>query len=340
MNPQWIEDLVQGRKILYLSERDVLDLGVYDFAAAAGLITHVFLLHHRNKVLMPRSEYLTYPGRSKYDRVICLLGYIGSPEECTGIKIISSSLDNGRLDLPRASGLLVLCDSSTQRPYCIMEASHVSATRTAAVTATALRYVRPSCLNVVAILGCGMLALTHLRMWTELFPETVVKFALFDLDSAKARSAAAWGRGLGLHIQVCETGEEAIRQADVIIPATTAERAWINSEWLKPGSVFVVVSLLDAELDVFRHADWIVVDDESLCRQERRPLHILDEQNELDALKVVTLGSLISGDAVLTRKAEDRTVFNPMGAVMTDLILGGSIFQRAYERGVGVRLNV
>lgn len=335
-----INSLIEERNILYLSTDDVIALGVYDFKMAYEAIKAVFKLHYTDKVIMPKGDYLTYPHRMKYDRAIALLGYVGGIIDMGGVKFICSSTGNHELQLPRASGLLVLIDSQTQRPYCIMEASLISAVRTAAVTALAIQYLAPKCIEKVCLLGCGVLAKAHLLMWCELYRHIGAPIHVYDLEVEKCLHLKSGAEREGVDIIIGKNAQDVINSADVIIPVTTANDAYIEWDWLKKGSLYAAVSLLDAKLDVFRNADWIVVDDEALCKQEGRPLHCLSDKGELDHLRVVSLGHVIHDDMILRQSSMDRIVFNPMGTVMTDLAIAKQILDRACREKVGRILPV
>ncbi len=340
MNLTAIREFIDRREILYLSEKDLLSLDVMDFRRAALLIEEVFVHHKRGSVVMPHSDYLKYANRSPYDRMVALLGAIVPGVNVSGLKLINSSTLNNALGLPRASGLLVLCEPKTQRIYCLLEASHISAVRTAALTGVAIARLGPYRIGKVAVLGCGMLARAHLRMWSQIFNEVRPEFYVFDTDPAKITAILKFASEIGVAAEPATSGEDAIRDADVIIPVTTSERPWIQGSWIRENSLYAAVSLLDAHLEVFRQADYVVVDDRSLCMQENRPLHILEQRGELSGISIIEIGDVIAGDKVIPRGGSEKVVFNPMGTVMTDLIVGADMFWRAIQQGRGSCLPV
>ena len=328
---------VEARELLYLSTVDVRDLGVFDFAWAVDRIEQAYRAHYAGDTVMPKTEYLKYSGRSSYDRLIVLPGYLGGPFGASAVKLIGSSRTNGSLGFPRASGLLVLFDPESQRPFCIMEGAQVSAVRTAAVTALAIRLLAPTVITKLAMVGCGFLAEVHLRMWSSLYRHRIARVHAYDVSNEAILRLCAAAESLQLELIRADSAEEAIREADVIIPATTSDTPYIRASWIRPGSSYFAVSLLDPELDVFLQADCIVVDDLDLCQQEGRPLDLLKRQGR-SALRVVSIGSVVLERIQVRRQPEDRIVFNPMGTVITDLSLGLPLFEKAAATGKGVRL--
>jgi ornithine cyclodeaminase/alanine dehydrogenase-like protein (mu-crystallin family) len=335
---QEICELVKAKSILYLSGAQVLELGVFDFPKLCSCIEDVYRLHWHKQVRMPKTEYLTYAGRSSYDRIIVLLGALGGSRPLTGAKLICSSIGNLELGFPRASGLIVLNDVVTQRAFCIMEGAQISAARTAAVTGVALARLMPPGVAKVALIGCGFLAKTHILMWSQLFANRNAVLHLYDVNEHRSEELAEYARTRSLNVKIGHTAESVIQDADIIIPATTATSPYIQAEWIKADSLYSAVSLLDPSLDVFRQADHIVVDDLETCKNEGRPLHHLDHTGEILKMSIFSMGELIVNDQALRTTQQKRILFNPMGTVITDLAVAGLIFERACCRGSGTAL--
>jgi ornithine cyclodeaminase len=332
------EALLESNELLYLNGRDVEALGVFDFCANRTCVIEAYRAHWAGDVRMPSSDYLKYQGRPSYDRVINLLGYLGGTTQVSGSKLICSAVGNRARGLPRASGLITLIDSVSQRPFCVLEASRISAARTAAVTSVALACLAPRPIGAAAILGCGYQASIHVRLMAALADCRPQRLRLFDTDVTAAQHLAAGAADLGLDAEVVSTPERAVRDADLVVPLSTAEAPYIEAAWLKRPSLYAAVSLLDATLDVFAQADLVVVDDEDACKHEGRPLQQLEQQGRYGNLNVTTIGRLLSRDVQPPPAGDLQIVFNPMGTVITDIAVSVRLFERAMAAGAGVRL--
>lgn len=330
--------LLESNELVYLNGRDVETLGVFDFSANRASVMEAYRAHSAGDVRLPASDYLKYEGRPSYDRVINLLGYLGGTTQVSGSKLICSAVGNRARGLPRASGLITLIDCASQRPFCVLEASRISAARTAAVTSVALACLAQRPISVAAMLGCGYQASIHVRLMAALADCRPRAIRLFDIDPAAARRLAADAAALGLEAEVAGTAEQAIRDADLIVPLSTAEAPYIESVWLERPSLYAAVSLLDATLGVFEQADLVVVDDEEACRHEGRPLQQLEQQGKYGNLNVTTIGHIVSRGFQPPEGRDLRIVFNPMGTVITDIAVSVRLFERAMAEGIGVRL--
>ena len=147
------QQLLKGNKLLYLSARDIAACNTLQFKKLMPLIEEAYRLHMHGACVMPKSQYLRYHAKPSYDRIIPLLGYLGGDFHVSGLKLICSSTSNVARGWPRASGLLVLSDPETNRPFGVLEASLISATRTAAVTALALKYLSDVSFAKIGLLG-------------------------------------------------------------------------------------------------------------------------------------------------------------------------------------------
>lgn len=331
--------LVDERRLAYLSAAAVMRSGVDCFGPLIAAVEQAYMAHARGDVLLPKSDYLRYPEHPSYDRIIPLLGYLGHPFAVSGLKQICSGTGNVALGFPRASGLIILNDPATNRPFGLLEASLISAARTAAVSGLALREFSGPAMGVVAIVGCGQLGLTHIQMIIQEHGADRFEFLIHDVMAERAAAAVDLARALGAAAQATATARAAIEAADIIIPATTAEQAHIKAEWLRADHLYCAVSLLDAELDVFRRADHIVVDDLKQCLHENRPLDQLDRLGELREGQAIEIGTLIGRDRTWGQ-GQGRLVFNPMGTVITDLAVAKTLFDRAAEAGDFVLLEI
>src|SRR6202035_3592382 len=100
------------------------------------LVEATYRLHSAGDSVNPPSYFLRFPDRPA-SRIIALPASIGGEVKVAGIKWISSFPDNVAAGIPRASAVLILNDHDSGYPFACIEASIISATRTAAMAAMA-----------------------------------------------------------------------------------------------------------------------------------------------------------------------------------------------------------
>src|SRR5580693_6508395 len=123
------------------------------------LVEATYRLHGAGDSVNPPSYFLRFPDRPA-SRIIALPASIGGPARVDGLKWISSFPQNVDAGIPRASAVLILNDHDTGYPFACLESSIISATRTAALAASAADWlsrgrVRPA---RVGFFGVGLIA--------------------------------------------------------------------------------------------------------------------------------------------------------------------------------------
>src|SRR5262245_13586027 len=100
------------------------------------LVESTYGLHCAGDSVNPPSYFLRFPDRPT-SRIIALPASIGGQVRVDGIKWISSFPENVAAGVPRASAVLIINDHDTGYPFACIEASIISATRTAAMASMA-----------------------------------------------------------------------------------------------------------------------------------------------------------------------------------------------------------
>ncbi|MFL6046881.1 MAG: 2,3-diaminopropionate biosynthesis protein SbnB, partial [Propionibacteriaceae bacterium] len=124
-----------------------------------GLVEATYRLHSAGDSVNPPSYFLRFSDRPS-SRIIALPASLGGSNQVDGLKWVSSFPENVASGIPRASAVLILNDHDTGYPFACLEASIISATRTAALAALAADRLsrgreRPS---RVGFVGVGLIA--------------------------------------------------------------------------------------------------------------------------------------------------------------------------------------
>ena len=159
-----------------------------------------------------------------------------------GAKLVTVFHGNEQRGLPSHLAVIVLLDPATGRLEAVMDGRYITAMRTAAASAVAVRWLAHANAAILAILGSGVQARSHL----ELLP-LVRNFGEARVWSPNAGHLAQFldsaGSTAGISIPVCAviSAEKAVRDADVIVLATSSATPVIQNDWLKPGALVVSV---------------------------------------------------------------------------------------------------
>lgn len=336
--------------ILYLCRKEVE--AICSEIDTVAVMRDLFALHGSGKTILPDEAYLAWTNANgEQVRSLNMPGYVLGAGAMAGTKIINSNPSNVLRGLPRASGLTMLYDSVSTRITCVMEAAHLSSLRTASVTGLAVDLLGIKSIKTVAIIGAGVLARAHLNLLVKRLP-TLREILLFDLERERAEelvSELQSAHELELDFTITSTAEEAIRQAQLIVPVTTVTAGYIQFDWLQPGALLSNVSLDDPCPEVVFKADKVIVDDWKLVKaDERRLIGRMYREGKVVGPDVSRLASQNGarqidaefGEVVIGtrpgRQSEDEIIlFNPFGLAIEDVALAAAVYRTAQESGLG-----
>ncbi len=345
--------------LLYLTRRDVEQ--VCQQLDGIDIIHEMFLLRSAGQTILPDEAYLGWKNELGEDaRSLNMPGYVGGTINCVGTKIINGNIDNYKRGYPRASGLTLLHDPITARTFCIMEGAHISSLRTASVSLLAAQELKGPDIECVAVIGAGVLAQAHIALLVKerlkRYPR-LRQIILFDLSAQRSAalqdSYAATLQEAGIELRIVSAPEEAVRQAQLIIAATTTTEGYIPFAWLQPGTILVNVSLDDPLPEVVLRAHSVIVDDWMLVKNDPRRLigrmyragQVVgpDESVEAQAPSArridAELGDIVVGTKVGRQRRDDIILVNPFGMAIEDVAIAAMVYQRARELKLGLWLD-
>jgi N-[(2S)-2-amino-2-carboxyethyl]-L-glutamate dehydrogenase len=303
---------------------------VFDAVEAA------YRLHGSGDTLNPDSYFLRYPDRPSA-RIIALPAHLGGAVQKSGIKWISSFPDNRASNLARASAVLILNDATTGYPLACIEASLISATRTAASAALAAEHLSPNPFRgTLCIVGTGVIARTTVE-WFLFRDWKFSKISLYDVDRKEAEYFSKWLRdrhNLQADIQDCLEG--AIVDSSLILFTTTTLDPYLADEKLFEHCPTVIhLSLRDICVNVII-ASQNIVDDVDHCMKAKTSLHLAEMTT---GNRNFVSGSLVD---VLENKFkldhERPRIFSPFGLGVLDLAVGNFVLEAAKSSGAAIAL--
>jgi N-[(2S)-2-amino-2-carboxyethyl]-L-glutamate dehydrogenase len=335
-------------EFLYLAQEDVVAAGGTDMAAMVDVIERAFRVKARGEVRMPPKVMITWadePGtEEKHGRIMAMPAYVGGEFDVAGLKWIPSVPDNpSRNGLPRANALVLLTDRATGLPLAVMDGTVVSAMRTGAVTGVAVRHLARPDAQTACLLGAGVLAHTQLDALRAVLPG-LCQVRVFDPARERCTRFCERARAVaGIDVRPAESAEAAVRGAHVVVPATMAVDPSFERGWIDPGATVVLVSSLDAPVDLHAVTDLLVVDDwEHESTHPGRYAQRLVAAGVLpaDGSAAVELADVVTGRHPGRTEPGDRIVVTPVGLAMDDVAAAWYVLQGARSRGLGTSLRL
>lgn len=301
------------------------------------VVRSTYLTHHAGDTVNPNSYFLRFPDKPNA-RIIALPAFLGGKDSVAGIKWIASFPDNVEQNLPRASAVLLLNDYETGYPFACLEASQISAARTAASAVLAAEELTGGrSAAKIAVVGSGVIARNIVDFFTGQHWQ-VGQYAIFDKVPRYAGLLAEHvERSAGCPAAPADSLAAAIDGADVVVLATTAAEPYITGPGVfAPGQVVLNISLRDIDPDVIL-ASHNVLDDVEHCLTASTSPHLAEQQSGNRDFIDGTLAQVMSHEVTLS--GDRPVIFSPFGLGVLDLAVGVHVLQRALEAGQVVSID-
>ena len=300
------------------------------------LVQATYRLHSSGDSVNPPSYFLRFPDRPT-SRIIALPAHIGGEVQKSGIKWISSFPENRATNLARASAVLILNDASTGYPLACLEASLISATRTAASAALAAESISPDPFTgTLAVIGTGIIARTTVE-WLLFRNWNFRKIKLYDVDKNEAEHFSKWLRDqFKLDAVIQDSLEDAVSDSSLILFTTTTLDPYLADKELFAQSPTVLhLSLRDICVNVIL-ASQNIVDDVDHCLKARTSLHLTEMET---GNRNFVSGSLV--DVLEKRFKLDHQrprIFSPFGLGVLDVAVGNFVLEAAKSSGEAIEV--
>jgi ornithine cyclodeaminase len=255
------------------------------------------------------------------------------------LKAICIYPENPRRGLDAHQGAVLLHDGETGELRALVDASAITEIRTAAVSAVATRALARPGARTLAVLGSGVQARSHVEAMAVVLDLEAVRIAARDAERARAFADEMAARH-GVPVEVAATPATAVRDADVVVLATTAREPLVDREDLAPGTH---VNAVGSSIPSTRELSGAALAAASLF-VDRRESTVNESGDYLLALREgaigedhirAELGEVLAGTAEGRRSAEEITVFKSLGLAVEDLAAAELAAAHAEAAGAG-----
>ncbi len=270
-------------------------------------------------------------------------GYLGTPETL-GLKAVAVFPGNHGTEYDSHQGFVLLFDTAHGTPLALVDASEITAIRTAAATAVATRLLAREDAGDLAILGSGVQARTHLEAMLLVRDIRRVRVHSPNVERCQAFARDQSGRH-GVRIEAVESARAAVDGADLICTTTSAREPVLRGEWLASGAhVNAVGSSMASTRELDTRAvsrSRLYVDRiESAVHEAGDYLFPLQEE-AIDRQHIVgEIGDILLGTLEGRRTPEEITLFKSLGLAVEDLAAAHHVFVAAQEQGQGTRVEL
>jgi alanine dehydrogenase len=229
--------------------------------------------------------------------------------------------------------------STTGEMAALIEADALGQIRTGAATGVATKYLANANARSAGIIGTGYQARTQLEAIAAV--RVLKRVRAFGRNAERrAQFCRDMSARIGVAVEPVDSGEKAVRDADIVVTATSAMKIVLEGPWLSPG---VHVNAIGAnwaqkrELDdaAVSRADVIAVDSIEQAKMEAGDLILpfAIDATRWDAVR--ELGGIVAGKTPGRTSASQITLFKSNGIAIWDLAVAVRVYELAIARGMG-----
>ncbi len=232
-----------------------------------------------------------------------------------------------------------LIDGNNGELVAVMQADRLGQQRTGAASGVATKFLARKDSRSVGIIGTGWQAESQLEAICAVRSIRVGK--CYSRDQVhRTEFAHKMSARLGVQIRAVEEAEQAVRDSDIVITATSAREPVVRGEWLAPGTHVNAVGSNRAESreiddQVVTRSGLIVVDSIEQTKIESGDLIEPAANGLISWDRLCELGDVVAGKTSGRTNDSMITLFKSNGIALEDIAAAIWVYQRAKDRGVG-----
>jgi ornithine cyclodeaminase/alanine dehydrogenase-like protein (mu-crystallin family) len=324
-------------KLLVLSEHDVHAL--LPVADCIPIMKEALVALARGEVTQPLRSIVRPEHAAGF--LGLMPAYRGGARPAYGLKEICLFPGNPARGLDTHLGAVLLHSGETGELLAVVNASAVTAIRTAAVSGVATMLLAQEGPCELAVLGAGVQARAHIDAMLVVRPILSIRLASRSRERAETCVAEMRVRyPEGPTIEVVDSVEEALCGATLVVTATSAREPIVRREWLAPGAH---INAVGSSVATTRELDSATVAASSLF-VDRRESTVHESGDYLFALREGAIGSdhirgelgeLLEGTIAGRTAPGELTLFKSLGLAIEDLATAAYLFAKAESGGAG-----
>ena len=319
-----------------ISQEDVAAIFKGNADAIYGIIEDSFKKYLADDIIMPDKISQIFDEASQ-NRINCMPATLIDEKIC-GMKWVSVFPSNAPKGVQNVTGIILLSELETGFPIAVIDGTLSTKMRTAAVGCTAAKYLAPSKVETIGIIGAGEEARMHFTLLKHMFP-TIKECRVSSLNTEIEQGFIDKFKGIVPDVKFVTCNNDShlcASGADIIVTAISGQSPVLKAADITKGGLYIHVGGWEDEYGVAQKANKIVCDEwevvkhrsQTLCRMYKAGL-LKDEDIHAN------LSELIAGTKVGRENDDEFIYFNSVGLSYIDINFANYIYEEAKKRGLG-----
>ena len=307
-----------------------------NYSAAIGVVEDAFRKRLSGDVLLPDKISVIFDVATQ-NRINCMPSALLG-EKLYGMKWVAVFPENPKAGYKNVTGTVILSELEYGHTLSVMDAGYLTEIRTAAVGATAAKYLSAEDAETIGFIGAGQQARRHFDLVKTVRPDIRTCY----VSSRTRTTAAAFiAEEEKLHPDVAfincgNNYEAAVRKADIIVTAISGQEDILKADWIKEGAFYIHVAGWEDEYAVPLKASKIVCDDWECIKHRTQTISRMYKEGLLkDADIYANLGEIISGKKAGRENGKEFIYFCSVGLAFIDISFAKYVYNKCLEQKLG-----
>ena len=319
-----------------ISQEDVASLFKDNSKAIFAIIEDSFIKYLAGDIIMPDKISQIFDEQTQ-NRINCMPATLIREKIC-GMKWVSVFPSNAIKGVQNVTGVMLLSELETGFPITLIDGTLSTKMRTAAVGCVAAKFLAPSKVETIGIIGAGEEARMHFTLLKHLFP-TIKECRVSSLNTKIEQGFIDIFKDIVPEVNFITCNNDShlcASGADIIVTAISAQCPVLKAKDITKGGLYIHVGGWEDEYGVAQKADKIVCDDWEVVKHRSQTLCRMYKEGLIkDADIYANLSELIAGTKK-GRECDDEFIyFNSVGLSYIDVNFAYYIYQEAIKQGLG-----
>lgn len=319
-----------------ISQEDVAAIFKGNANAIYSIIEDSFNKYLAGDIIMPDKISQIFDEVSQ-NRINCMPATLIEEKIC-GMKWVSVFPSNAPKGVQNVTGIMLLSELETGFPVAVIDGTLSTKMRTAAVGCTAAKYLAPSKVETIGIIGAGEEARMHFTLLKHLFP-TIKECRVSSLNTEIEQGFIDKFKDIVPEVKfvTCDNNSHLCASgADIIVTAISAQSPVLKAADITKGGLYIHVGGWEDEYGVAQKADKIVCDEWEVVKHRSQTLCRMYKEGLLHDEDIhANLSELIAGTKVGRENDDEFIYFNSVGLSYIDINFANYIYEEAKKRGLG-----
>ena len=307
-----------------------------DITEMITAIERAYLIQESPKTVVPNRMHVDNGENT-------LLLMPGFTENFFGTKLVSVFPANFQKGKPVVNGVMILNNSETGEPLALINGNKLTAMRTAAVGATAAKYLAPENAKTLGIIGAGIQGLHQALIMVEQYAFSKLIICDSEIDRADWMKAEISKKEKNIVIETTKNANQLVVDSDIIVTATTSSKPVfeIDKEKIKNKTFIAVGSykpeMQELPLSLFEIVNRVYVDT-TFAQTESGDLSIPLEKGLISESDISPFIELIKNGKTQTENGV--SLFKSVGMSLFDLTFAELVYKNALKKELGTEVKI